>query len=77
MQRERFWYGFVVPWIAFALLWADFGQRWNLEGSYSGRLLVGLVGGFVAVGPGYVLKPLIIGPAIRWLARRKQVPPAA
>ena len=77
MKRASFWYGFMVPWIGFALFWAEFGPSFGIDGSYLFRLGLGALGGFVAAGLGYLLHDRILDLLLRWMERRSKVPPAA
>ena len=77
MRRHSFWYEFVVPWIGFALLWAEFSPRFGMTGVYSHRLLLGAAGGFIACGLSYLLNPRLDRLLMTFLERRNRVPPAA
>jgi hypothetical protein len=77
MKRQSFWSGFVVPWIGFALFWAEFAPGWGFEASWLRRLSIGLVAGFLFASFTYVVKRRILDALLRWMAQRKQVPPAA
>ena len=77
MERPKVWYGFVFPWIAVALAWAQFSPYWGFGGSYNYRLVVGLAVGFLAAGLEVLFLHRIITRVSRRLARRDQMPPAA
>lgn len=75
MRRQNFWYGFVVPWIGFALLWAEFSPRFDMPGPYSQRLLLGLAGGFIASGLSYLVNPRVLRLMLRTFERHSRVSP--
>jgi hypothetical protein len=73
MQRPTVWKGFIFPWIALALTWAQFAPYWGFGGSYSSRLIVGLAGGVVAAGLEFFLLHRIINGVQRRLARHDPI----
>jgi hypothetical protein len=75
MRRQNLWFRFVVPWIGFALLWAEFSPRFDMPGPYSQRLLLGLAGGFIASGLSYLVNPRLFGLMMKYFERRSRVSP--
>lgn len=74
MSRYRVWSYFIVPWVGFALFWAEFGPQ---EGTYAWRLLGGALGGLIAVGIPFLLKGGLVQRLLRRrLSQRDRVPPS-
>jgi hypothetical protein len=74
MERPTVWKGFVFPWIALALTWAQFAPYWGFGGTYYSRLLVGLAGGFFAAGSEFLLLHRIVNRMLRFRRARDPLP---
>ena len=66
-DRPRFWAGFVVPFIAVTLFWADFGHT---HGSYPHKLFAGAFVGFLAAVLSFIVTHRLVNPVLRYLSAR-------
>ena len=69
MTYNKLWPRFALPWISFAVLWAEIAPYAAFPGPYLQRLLFGILGGFVAAGLGFIVKDRLMRVVLQRLHR--------